>query len=517
MAFNSILFPDANHVQKSTQDMPNYFSDTNLDQIIDLVTAGKEEYNLKPFFYTRLRETDMIHYRHEVFRDLANENFFEQIKSFAKEIYSVAKNNRSILENLFKSDSYRCNYLEKGNFIDTVENYCNLVWALADTLKDTSLQSRGFLAFREYVTDYVESKEFLTLLSETKAMKADLATVKYCMLIENGTIKVRKYQGETDYSVEIENTLKKFQQGPVKDYRQKFREEPYAYHVEVGVLDLVAGIYPDIFGRLDRYCITNKNYIDQIIVVFAREIQFFIAWLDYTGQFEHAGLSFCYPKVSVANKEVYSCEGFDLSLAAKLLPQKMLVVCNDFYLKGDERVIVVTGPNQGGKTTFARVFGQLHHLAAIGCTVPGTKAQLFLCDNIFTHFEKEEDVRSLKGKLADELARMRDILSYATGDSIIILNEFLASTTISDALFIGKLIMERIERLDLLCVCVTFLDELASFGEKAVSMVSTINREKPPNRTFKILRKPADGFASAMSVAERYSLTYEHIKERIKT
>lgn len=75
-------------------------------------------------------------------------------------------------------------------------------------LKGYLIAVTRFLAFREYVTDYVESKEFLTLLSETKAMKADLATVKYCMLIENGTIKVRKYQGETDYSVEIENTLK---------------------------------------------------------------------------------------------------------------------------------------------------------------------------------------------------------------------------------------------------------------------------------------------------------------------
>ena len=194
----------------------------------------------------------------------------------------------------------------------------------------------------------------------------------------------------------------------------------------------------------------------------------------------------------------------------------MRLVCNDFYLKGDERVIIVTGPNQGGKTTFARVFGQLHHLAAIGCTVPGTEAQLFLCDGIFTHFEKEENLQSLNGKLADELVRMRDILDKVTGDSIIILNEFLASTTISDALFIGKLIMERIEGLDLLCVCVTFLDELAMLSEKMVSMVSTINRAKPPDRSFKILRKPADGFASAMSIAEKHSLTHEHIKERIK-
>ena len=216
----------------------------------------------------------------------------------------------------------------------------------------------------------------------------------------------------------------------------------------------------------------------------------------------------------MANKEVYSCQGFDLSLAGKLLPQKIPVVCNDFYLKGSERVIVVTGPNQGGKTTFARVFGQLHHLAAIGCIVPGTKAKSFLCDNIFTHFEKEENFQSLNGKLADELVRMRDILEHATGDSIIILNEFLASTTISDAFFIGKMIMARIERLDLLCVCETFLNELATLGEKTVS---TIIPERPSIRTFKILRKPADGFASAISIAEKHSLTYEHIKERIKT
>ena len=81
---NSILFPDVCHVPTGTQDVPDYFSDTNLDQIIDSVTAGKKGYDLKPFFYTRLRETDTIHYRHEVFRDFADEKFFEQIKLSAK-------------------------------------------------------------------------------------------------------------------------------------------------------------------------------------------------------------------------------------------------------------------------------------------------------------------------------------------------------------------------------------------------------------------------------------------------
>ncbi|MGH3026353.1 MAG: MutS-related protein, partial [Gaiellaceae bacterium] len=183
---------------------------------------------------------------------------------------------------------------------------------------------------------------------------------------------------------------------------------------------------------------------------------------------------------------------------------------------GAERILTVTGPNQGGKTTFARMFGQLHYLAALGVPVPGRSASLFLPDRVFTHFEKEENIATLRGKLDDELVRMREILDQASADSVVVINEIFASTTLADAVQLGERMLRRIIELDCLALCVTFIDELATLGPATVSMVATVEPDDPSRRTFKVVRKPADGRAYAWAIADKYGISYERLQARLE-
>ena len=510
MSFRSILFARSDDgAEKLAVETPECFADLNLDQVVDAIVAGREQYNLKPFFYTPLSDLDSITYRHEVMRELENKSLFACVESFAAKM-------RAMRQHLAQAEKLYYKLQKQSWFLDAVEIYCDAVVALLGDLSRVELKSRGFLDVREYLAAHTGSDRFVALQAETKKLQADLATIRYSMLIKNDRVTVRKYQGEADVSVEVDATFAKFKQGAVRDYHAKFANPPEMNHIEANVLEGVRQLYPEIFSDLDGYCARNGPYLDHVIEVFDREIQFYIAYLEQVGKFKRAGLKFCYPKVSDQDKGVVNHEGFDLALAYKLLNGHATVVCNDFYLAGKERIIVVTGPNQGGKTTFARTFGQLHFLASLGCPVPGRQARLFLFDRIFTHFEKEENIKDLRGKLEDDLHRIRNILDRIGPNSIVIINEIFNSTTSRDALFLSKKIVARLLELDLLCVCVTFLDELASMSEKIVSMASTVVPENPSLRTFKILRKPADGLAFAISIAEKYRLTYRWLKERIK-
>jgi DNA mismatch repair protein MutS len=508
--FQSVLFPkpedDAGQKKAAQSD---FSRDLNLDQVFDGITLSKAAYDLKPLFYTRLRDIDAIRYRHEVQQDLEDPALLHSIRSFARKIVDMR-------EYLTIAGKLHYKHQKERWFLDAVGIYGAGIVSLVQDLSSIDIKSRGLTGFRNYLQKYAASESFKSLIAAAQKLQTDLSEIAYCVIVRSGSLTVRKYEGQADYSAEIEKTFEKFEQGAVKDYKVGFNNWLEMNHIEARIVEYIVRLFPEIFGSLNEFCEKNVNYLDKTVERFDREIQFYIAYLEYCESIEQAGLQFCYPEISDRSKEIYNSQGFDLALAYQLVGKGAPVVCNDFYLKDPERIFVVSGPNQGGKTTFARAFGQLHYLASLGCRVPGKASRLYLFDEILTHFERQENSANLRGKLQDDVVRIHEILKSATSNGLIIMNEIFTSTTLQDALFLSEKVIAKIIERDGVCVWVTFVDELASFSKEVVSLVSTVLPEDPTVRTFKVLRRPAAGLSYALSLAEKNQITYEQLKKRIK-
>jgi DNA mismatch repair protein MutS len=507
--FQSILFEHpVDDVGVDGLGEPDSFADLNLDQVLASMTAGREQYKLKPFFFAPLHQVAAVRYRQKVLHDLEKAEVVEPIRSFAGSMQSMR-------EHLAQAEKLHYQLQKQSWFLDAVEIYCEAVRSLAADLAEGALSSRGLRGLRDYLAGYAASERFTSLAAGTKALKDALARVRYAIRISGARVTVSRYAGEADYGAEVEETFARFQQGAVRSYLARLPDYAEMDHVEAKILDGVAHLHPEMFRARADFCVRHRDYLDATVGRFDREVQFYLAYLEMVERFRDAGLPFCYPQVSARSKEIAAGETFDIALANKLVPDGGTVVGNDFCLAGPERIFVVSGPNNGGKTTFARTFGQLHYLASLGLLVPGREARLFLPDRIFTHFEREEDIETLRGKFDDELVRVHKILERATSDSVIVMNESFNSTSLSDALFVGTEVARQILERGCLGVYVTFVDEIASLSEATVSMVSQIVPGNPAERTFKVIRKPADGRAYAWAIADKYGLSYERLMERI--
>ena len=506
--FSSILFGPKDLLQSPPPLQPDCFHDLNLDQIVKQAISGFTEYALEAFFHQPLRDLDALAWRHEVFLDLEAAPVYQALLSFAERM-------RKVRETLTRTGKFYYVRQKQAGLVAAAEDYVAVVSALSADLASAKPTSRGLTAFGAWLSDHVAGSRFTTLCAEATAVRGAMASLRYSLLIGAGTVRVSRYNESGDYSDIVTRTFEKFRQRAGKGRDWKFPEMAEMNHVESGILDRVALLFPEPFARLSSFAETWSAFIDPVILRFDREIQFYLAWSAYLAPLRQAGLPVCTPKLSRTDKTESVEATFDIALAHKMVAAGTAIVTNDFHLDGPERVIVITGPNQGGKTTFARMVGQLHYLAALGCPVPGASARLFLFDRLFTHFEREETVATQRGKLEDEVFRIHEILQAATSDSVVIINEIFASTSLTDAVELATKVMTQIIERDLICVCVTFLDEISRLGPTVVSCASTVVPENPVERTFKIIRKPADGNAFAIFLARRHGLTAEQIAERI--
>ena len=488
--------------------MPASFRDLNLDQVVTSVLHGRDVDHLRPFFYASLDDVGTVTYRQAVFRDLDGTDLLEQVRSFSDAMRSMRQHLAEAAKSGYPNQRERWQ-------LDGAVVYCDAVARLARQLDGAALASSGLRRIREHVARYVTSDGFTALVTDTERVARAIGDITYCVLVKGNRVQVSTYEEQDDLSEQVRRTFERFALGEGKDYSSKLPGGHGMDQVEAHILALVAQLHPEPFARLHEFWDRHQEFVDGTIAAFDREVQFYVAYLDHIETFRAAGLAFCYPEVSDRSKEEHVRQAFDLALADQLVREETAVVSNDFELREPERILVVTGPNQGGKTTFARMFGQVHHLASLGCPVPGTEAKLLLFDRLFTHFEKEEDLRTLSGKLQDDLIRIHEILDEASPRSVIVLNEIFTSTTLHDAVFLGTKVLERIIELNLLCVCVTFVDEWASLDETTVSMVSAVEPDSPAVRTFKVSRRPADGLSYAATLVEKYGLTYDRLKARV--
>jgi DNA mismatch repair protein MutS len=507
----SILYPERAISRPGPLTDRRFAVDLNLDQVFAAVNVGHEQLDLLSIFYTPLSDLDDVAYRHEVLADLEHAPMLAAVRTFGRAMQQMR-------EILATARSLRNRWQRERHFVDAVLAYCDAVSALASTLSSLGPRSRGMRAFTEYICAYQSSAEFTALVDEAGNVITALGGLRYTLHIRGTRVTVSNFGGEPNYAQEVEAAFAKFTQDPVTDYTARLRNPVDMNRVEAQVLELVARLNPGPFGAMHKYFEDHQAFVNPAVATFDRDSQFYLAYLYYIEPLRIAGLPFCYPHLSQTPQRTWANDAFDLALATKIAwagSSTSKIVSNDFELGPAERILVVTGPNNGGKTTFARALGQLHYLASLGLPVPAREADLVLADGVFTSFQQAEQLATGKSHLEDELVHLHGIIERTSPLSVIVMNESFSSTTLRDAALIGRAVLAQIVARGSLCTFVTFVDELATANEATVSMVATVHPDDPVLRTYKVVRKPAEGRAYAAALAERYGLTDRAVRERV--
>lgn len=520
VGFTSILDKEESTYKNSRQN-PVFLSDLNLNQVIEHIRFLWIE-DVTPFFSYFPENEACENYRREVFGDIKKQAINEALFRFVEEMkkWSKAISEKDRVEMKLQKSVWQ---------LWEIYHYCHAFEMLYEECSKENVQSEGFQTFLKYLEEYLTKDSVLAMKNRCYELAEKLNAIHLTVRLENDRIVVTQEEAESCYE--------SFLKGAFGEGMEKFRS-PFASHSNMTDLEkeLFQMIYKKnsaLFEELQHFSENYIQYGDDVLLRFKKEIGFYLSFYKFEKMMEKEGFVFSVPKVD-ETKEMQATGLFDLALAYVNSKQGKPVVSNDMIYHEGEHFFVVTGPNQGGKTTFARSLGQLVYFTKMGLDVPAAFANVHYFKDILSHFSVEESIETGHGKLKEELVRLSPMMKENAENVFLIINELFATAANYDACVMGRRVLERFQKQHCRGVYVTHLKELSEM-DHMVSLCAQVEEIEVPTddnansgqngktkmkvkhvRKYKMIREQADDKGYADDLVEKHRLSYGQICERIE-
>ncbi|MBK8985618.1 MAG: hypothetical protein IPM39_05990 [Chloroflexi bacterium] len=300
-------------------------------------------------------------------------------------------------------------------------------------------------------------------------------------------------------------------------------------------------LFRDLAQVLDKVCEpinqalqSYKQINGRFLANLRSDILFYLVGCRLVGRMEAAGLPMTRPDIAPPDARLFQVQNnYNVLLALQRSsdsPGSDLggsVVGNDVDMGVNGRIFILTGPNQGGKTTYVQAIGLTQVLAQAGFPVPGQQARISPVDAIFTHFPVEEKLERGTGRFGDEAQRLGEIFANISRHSLVLLNESLASTSAWESLYLAQDLLRVLRQVGARAIYATHMHELAANAEQlnaetagdSLLLSLVASRIDPENenadglvqRRYKIVPGRPLGRSYATELARRYGISYEQL------
>lgn len=231
----------------------------------------------------------------------------------------------------------------------------------------------------------------------------------------------------------------------------------------------------------------SADHVEAFFQQLRTEMAFYLGCLNLAEQLAELGQPVCIPSIHGPGERLHHFQGlYDVSLALTI---NQAVTGNNVNADGKD-LVIITGANQGGKSTFLRSVGLAQLMMQCGMYVPAESFEASLCPGVFTHYRRQEDSSMKSGKLDEELSRMSEIAEHLTPNAIVLFNESFAATNEREGSEIARQITNALIDRGIRVFFVTHQYEYA-YGYYEKKMPNTLflqaERTAEGRRTFQLL------------------------------